>query len=135
MEKSPILSEIVKTLPVAKEFNRLFKDMVYSGDPFLMTNEISYKKLLETRGIKRSPHRLASGIMCSGEISFLTYLVEYLSCFEVPVIPITCIHDGIIVISSRELTYNELQRLNEGFIEFIYCSLGVYLPITINKFK
>ena len=100
MEKSPILSEIVKTLPVAKEFNRLFKDMVYSGDPFLMTNEISYKKLLERRGIKRSPHRLASGIMCAGEISFLTYLVEYLSCFEVPVIPITCIHDGIIVISS-----------------------------------
>ncbi len=116
------LTSILKEEPIVKEFNQHGRYIYSKHGVFLL----SHGSLVKSTN---SPHILNSPVMCCVETLVMTYLIEFIGSSQYKLLPVTTIHDGVLVASRNKINDSELKTLNFKFMEFIDQKLGIKLPI------
>jgi hypothetical protein len=76
-----LISNLLVSLPVSREFKEICNIMVDTKKCFLMTSP-------KQSVMENMHHKLASRIMCGGELPFMTYLLESLSYSKLQLLPL-----------------------------------------------
>lgn len=87
MDYAPTIQSGLVALPISHEFLRLRKTLHVDGESFLMSSPQPYVN-------REKPHTNASFVMSSGEMTGLTYLIEFLATTKKPLVPLALEHDG-----------------------------------------
>lgn len=78
---------------------------------------------------------ISSSIMCSDEITIITFLVEFLAPLNVKLLPVTLLHDGLLALSNEEIPDQTLREIEGGFQHFVKASTNMEAPISIKKME
>lgn len=106
-EFSDQLSSIIKQAKISHEMKRLMKSMHNNGRCYLMNTHTMYES-------PDRPVNCCSATMAGGEITCLTFLIEFLSIIDIKVLPVSLEHDGVLVIL-REPLNKDLIKLLEAY--------------------
>lgn len=77
----------------------------------------------------KSGHILPSAIMCSCESISMTFLMEYLATVKYPILPLTSVHDGMILATPDCIPQEFLESMNIEFKSFLEKKINLPVPI------
>lgn len=126
MDYAPTIKSGLAALPISKEFMRLRKTLHVDGESFLMSSPKPYVN-------REKPDTNASFVLSSGEMTGLTYLIEFLATTKKPLVPLALEHNGVLVACTESIDDSEKIQLSEQFNRFFWSATGIHLPIEIVK--
>lgn len=127
------ITKYIQNWRVAKEFRQIQNDISDLNVAHLMHNQEPY----QPGGAQIGRHGTISQVMASGEAVCLTYLVEYLGGiskdFNVQVVPVALIHDGLIALASSPVDDPTKEKIKHGFRSFINEQILMDMPIKFEQ--
>lgn len=118
----PILVNVLKNLPIVKEFYHHGKFISSKKAVYILTHSDEIRST-------NSSHILNSPVLCSLETFIMTYLVEFIGSLDGLYLPLSTQHDGTLLGSMKKLTADDMADLNAGFSDFLQDRIGISLPI------
>ena len=113
---------ILKKEPIVIEFHDHGEYMNKNNEIFILSHAAPLTH-------KTGPHKLNSPAMCCQETVIMTFLIEFIGISGLDILPITTIHDGILLSTKNFLTDKQIAAFNKDFSVFLDKKIGFTIPV------
>ena len=125
-----LLETVISTLTVIKEFYINCKYINAQGFVYLVHENTKTLPDKNKKGTKGA-HSLNSKVYAATESLCMSFLIEFISGYNLKMLPLVCEHDGIVIACQEELSANQIKEIYRDFEVYLSKRLYINFPIEL----
>lgn len=116
-EFNETVCKLIKSLPLTQELVNLTKTMHFDGHSHLMNTTQVFTAT-------KNKTDCCSAVMAGGEVSCLSFLIEFIARQPIEMLPVSLEHDGVLILTHHPLSSDDIECLVLSWRAFLMTVLN-----------